>query len=114
MNAFYSNSKEKNAEFSSWLVNTVTELNPNAIVVFSTANLESDLSSVDGWIALSKNAGVEGDLAKAATGTISAKELGDLIEQSNQKIAYPATYVNTPENTLDLLKTEKRQIHLKC
>lgn len=107
MNAFYSNSKEKNAEFSSWLVNTVTELNPNAIVVFSTANLESDLSSVDGWIALSKNAGVEGDLAKAATGTISAKELGDLIEQSNQKIAYPATYVNTPENTLDLLKTEK-------
>lgn len=108
MNAFYSNSKEKNAEFSSWLVNTVTELNPNAIVVFSTANLESDLSSVDGWIALSKNAGVEGDLAKAATGTISAKELGDLIEQSNQKIAYPATYVNTPENTLDLLKTEKK------
>ncbi|WP_283650925.1 alpha-amylase family glycosyl hydrolase [Ileibacterium valens] len=108
MNAFYSNSKEKNAEFSSWLVNTVTELNPNAIVVFSTANLESDLSSVDGWIALSKKAGVEGDLAKAATGTISAKELGDLIEQSNQKIAYPATYVNTPENTLDLLKTEKK------
>lgn len=108
MNSFYSNSNEKNAEFSNWLVSTVSDMSSYAAVVFNTASFEPEFTDVDGWIAQSSNAGVEGALAKAATGTISASELGDMLEGSQDKIKYPASYINTPENTLDLLKTQKK------
>ncbi len=108
INDFYSNSDEKNAEFSSWLASTISEINPVACVVFNTGDLKPEFSDIDGWIAQSRNAGVEGGLAKAATGTITAKQLGDLLRNGQEHITYPASYINTQENTLDLLKSAKK------
>ncbi len=113
-NAFYSNSGEKNADFVNWITDTVHAINPDAWVVVSANNPGDEFSEVhDAWIADDSNIGAEGNMARAVTGSLSASDLGKLWAEEAERNDLLASFINNSENTLDLLKSQKRMASLK-
>lgn len=113
INGFYSNSDEKNADFANWFDEMVHNLDEEAYVVSGAEPYRGEFEALTSPVADSAAAGAEGYLAKAATGTITARQLGDILQTAYDSNSQQAVFINNPDHTLDLLKTKKKSSALK-
>lgn len=110
----YVNKDENAAEFMTWFDAMVKEKNPKAINVFTYSNWADPIANIPAFAADRASEGAEGMLAKAATGTINATELGTYLEQNSQRTqGATASFINSTNSSLDLLKSDARLAQYK-
>lgn len=108
-NEMVHNDAQSNADFANWFNQVVKDRNDQAITVFSFRGWNDQLGSVAGYVADQDGVGAEGMLAKAATGAITARDLGAwLADQANRTQNVSATFLNNVDGSMDLLKSGSR------
>lgn len=100
---------QKAADFMNWFNSIVKEKNEQAVTVFSYSSWNEPMNSVPVFAADQAGVGAEGMIAKAATGAISARDLGAYLEGVNvQSGGMNASFINNTNSSLDLLKVNNR------
>lgn len=108
-NSLYPGDDQKAADFMKWFDSITKERNPNGINVFSYSSWSDPMSEIPVYAADNGAAGAEGMIAKAVTGAINARDLGNYLEnQINQTQNMAAFFLNNEDGSLDLLKSEAR------
>ncbi len=104
----------KNAEFAGWFNQMVKDRKPEAVNVFAYAGWADEAGSVPAFMADIEAAGAQGIIAKAATGAITARDLGQyLSDQANRTQNVQALFLNDDAGSLDLLKSDGRTAQYK-
>ena len=107
--AVFGENQEQGAEFMTWMSESVQEMNPNAKVVYSYTNWNDALAPIPAYSACKEGEGAQGMIGKAVTGAIPAKDLGLWLESAgNQSNGMNASFINSDQNSLDLLKVSSR------
>lgn len=113
-NDLFVNEDQKAAEFMTWFDQMVKSKNENATVVFSYSSWNDSMASIPAYAADSSSLGAEGMIAKAATGTITAKDLGSYLETNSLRTqGVTAQLINNANTSLDLLKSNTRLAQYK-
>ena len=96
-------------EFMTWFESMTKERNENVINVFSYGGWDDVMSTIPEYAANMNSAGAEGMIAKAATGSISARDLGQYLQDNaSHTQGVEATFINNKDGSLDLLKSKSR------
>ena len=108
-NGLVANNDQKSADFLKWFDSICKERKPESVNVFSYSSWNDPIAEVPMYAADLTASGAEGYVAKAATGSISARELGNLIEQNSLRTQNMTAYfLGHEDGSMDLLKSEDR------
>lgn len=108
-NGLVPNNDQKSADFLKWFDSICKERKPESVNVFSYSSWNDPIAEVPMYAADLTASGAEGYVAKAATGSISARELGNLIEQNSLRTQNMTAYfLGHEDGSMDLLKSEDR------
>lgn len=108
-NGLVPNNDQKSADFLKWFDSICKERKPESVNVFSYSSWNDPMAEVPMYAADLTASGAEGYVAKAATGSISARELGNLIEQNSLRTQNMTAYfLGHEDGSMDLLKSEDR------
>lgn len=108
-NGLVANNDQKSANFLKWFDSICKERKPESVNVFSYSSWNDPIAEVPMYAADLTASGAEGYVAKAATGSISARELGNLIEQNSLRTQNMTAYfLGHEDGSMDLLKSEDR------
>lgn len=108
-NGLVVNNDQKSADFLKWFDSICKERKPESVNVFSYSSWNDPIAEVPMYAADLTASGAEGYVAKAATGSISARELGNLIEQNSLRTQNMTAYfLGHEDGSMDLLKSEDR------
>lgn len=108
-NGLVPNNDQKFADFLKWFDSICKERKPESVNVFSYSSWNDPIAEVPMYAADLTASGAEGYVAKAATGSISARELGNLIEQNSLRTQNMTAYfLGHEDGSMDLLKSEDR------
>lgn len=108
-NGLVPNNDQKSADFLKWFDSICKERKPESVNVFSYSLWNDPMAEVPMYAADLTASGAEGYVAKAATGSISARELGNLIEQNSLRTQNMTAYfLGHEDGSMDLLKSEDR------
>lgn len=103
------NNEQKCADFLKWFDSICKERKPESVNLFSYSAWNDPLAEVPMYAADLGASGAEGYVAKAATGSISARELGNLIEQNSVRTQNMTAYfLGHDDGSMDLLRSEDR------
>lgn len=104
----------QNAEFATWFDQMVKDRKPGAVNVFASVDWVDEMGSVPAYFADINASGAQGMIAKAATGAISARDLGAYLSDYAAKTEnVQALFLNDDAGSLDLLKSESRLAQYK-
>ncbi|MBF0580515.1 hypothetical protein IM774_12235 [Erysipelotrichaceae bacterium RD49] len=108
-NNLHVNDEQKNADFMKWFDSICKERKPDCINVFQYSSWNDVMGEIPAYAADTASAGAEGMIAKAVTGAISAKDLGNYFESNTNKTQNMTAYfINNDDGSLDLLKSDSR------
>ena len=108
-NGLVPNNDQKSADFLKWFDSICKERKPESVNVFSYSSWNDPIAEVPMYAADLTASGAEGYVAKAATGSISARELGNLIEQNSLRTQNMTAYfLGHEDGSMDLIKSEDR------
>lgn len=103
------NNEQKCADFLKWFDSICKERKPESVNVFSYNTWNDPMKDIPMYGVDLGASGAEGYVAKAATGSISARELGNLLEQNSVRTQNMTAYFLSHEDgSMDLLKSEER------
>lgn len=113
-NNLFPDDEQKDADFMKWFDSIAKERNENVINVFSYSSWNDPMAEIPAYAADAGAAGAEGMIAKAVTGAVSAKDLGNYFEaNTNRTQNMTAYFLNNEDGSLDLLKSENRLAQYK-
>lgn len=108
------NNEQKCADFLKWFDSICKERKSDSVNLFSYSSWNDPMAEVPMYAADLGASGAEGYVAKAATGSISARELGNLIEQNSARTQNMTAYfLGYEDGSMDLLKSEDRVAQYK-
>lgn len=108
-NNLYVNDDQKDADFMKWFDTICKERKPDCINVFQYSSWNDPMGEIPAYAVDSASAGAEGMIAKAVTGAITAKDLGNYFESNTNKTQNMTAYfLNNDDGSLDLLKSDNR------
>lgn len=113
-NNLFPNDDQKDADFVKWFDSIAKERNENAVNVFSYSSWNDPMADIPVYAADASAAGAEGMIAKAVTGAINARDLGNYFEaNTNRTQNMTAYFLNNEDGSLDLLKSDTRLAQYK-
>lgn len=96
-------------DFMVWFDAMTKDRNPQVINVFAYYAWDETMSQIPEYAANLNSAGAEGMIAKAVTGSVSARDLGQYLQDNaNGTQGVQATFINNKDGSLDLLKSKSR------
>lgn len=105
--AFFPGDAARNRDLVNWFSDCVRSQKPDACIVAASSEWPDEMHQINASHLDAGASGIQGMLAKAVTGTISARELGtyltDFSSKSSQNTAWQ---LNEPSASLDLLKSQ--------
>lgn len=113
-NNLFPNNEQKAADFMKWFDSICKERKPNNLNVFSYTLWNDPMAEIPMYGADLTASGAEGMIAKAVTGAISARDLGNFIEQNSVRTQNMTAYfLSYEDGSMDLLKSADRMPQYK-